>query len=212
MGAELDLGTLVTVAAVAVLAPIISDLPPGMRPPAVVAETALGIAIGPHVLGLVAVVPLLGFFGTLCLAFLSFMAGLELDLARIRGHPLRRAGLGWVMSVGLALAAGSALYHVAFVVSPLLIAVALSSTALGTILPILCDAGELQTRFGTYVLAAGSVGELGPIVLLSLLVTREHDSLTQTALLVTFTLVALVVALVAVPTARRGSSVFSDGR
>ena len=71
------LGTLVMVVAVAVLAPILADLPPRLRLPVVVAETALGILVGPHLLGLVQVNSLLAFFGTLGLAFLFFMAGLS---------------------------------------------------------------------------------------------------------------------------------------
>lgn len=95
MAGEDQLGTLVSVVAVAVLAPIVADLPPKLRLPAVVAETALGIVIGPRLLGLVEMNLLLAFFGTLGMAFLFFLAGLELDLGRIRGKPLTLAMSGW---------------------------------------------------------------------------------------------------------------------
>src|SRR5215212_943407 len=100
MAGEEHLGTLVMVVAVA-------DLPPRLRLPVVVAETALGILVGPHLLGLVQVNSLLTFFGTLGLAFLFFMAGLELDLARVRGRPIQLAFVGWGISVGLGLGVGA---------------------------------------------------------------------------------------------------------
>jgi Kef-type K+ transport system membrane component KefB len=47
------------------------------------------------------------------------------------------------------------------------------STAIGTLIPILSDSGELRTRFGTYLLAAGAVGEFGPVLMLTLLLSAE---------------------------------------
>lgn len=79
------------------------------------------------------------FFSDLGLAMLFFFAGHELDLGRMRGEPLRLGALGWALSLALA---GSAL----------------ATTAIGTLIPVLSDAGELRTRFGTYLLAAGAVG------------------------------------------------------
>src|SRR5215204_423568 len=87
------------VGAAAVIAPIIVDLPPRLRLPAVVAETALGITLGPHLLGIVAPNPLLGLFGTLGLAFLFFIAGMELDFQRVRGRPIGMATIGWIASI-----------------------------------------------------------------------------------------------------------------
>jgi Kef-type K+ transport system membrane component KefB len=196
MYGEEYLGTLVLVLAAAVLAPIIVDLPPRLRLPAVVAETALGIALGPHLLGLVEPNPLLEFFGTLGLAFLFFIAGLELDFKRVRGRPLGMASACWLLSVTLGLAIGSTLQATGFIDSGLLIGIVLATTALGTLVPILRDAGEVDSRFGTFVLAAGTLGELGPILMVSVLLTREHSSLTQSALLLGFAVVAVIVAAV----------------
>ncbi|MGA8718162.1 MAG: hypothetical protein WB557_09165 [Solirubrobacteraceae bacterium] len=44
---------------------------------------------------------------------------------------------------------------------------ALVTRAIETLLPIVSDARELRTRLGTYLLAAGSVGEIGPVLLLA---------------------------------------------
>jgi Kef-type K+ transport system membrane component KefB len=193
---EEQLGALVLVVAVAVLAPILADLPPRLRLP-VVAETMLGILVGPHLLGMVEVNGLLSFFGTLGMAFLFFMAGLELDLARLRGRPIQFAFVGWGISLGLGLGTGALMESAGFVISGLLIGVIVSTTALGTLVPILRDTGDLDTRFGSFVLAAGTMGELGPILMVSVLLTRDHTSLTQTLLLLAFAVVALVTVLVA---------------
>ena len=82
--------TLTLIAVVAVVAPLLATLLRG-RVPSVVLEIALGIAIGPQVLGLAEVTPIIGAIGAIGLSFLFFMAGFEMDLDRIRGRPLRNA-------------------------------------------------------------------------------------------------------------------------
>lgn len=150
------------IALIAVVAPLVSELPIGFRLPIVVVEIALGVLVGPHVLHLISVEGVIGFLGNLGLAFLFFLAGLEIDLASIGGRPLSLATRGWLLSFVLALALSGLLYAVGFVRAPLLVAAALTTTAIGTLLPILRDAGELQTHFGSFILAAGAIGEFGP--------------------------------------------------
>ena len=55
------------------------------------------------------------------------------------------------------------------------IGLALTTTALGTLLPILHDNNMLGGRFGRYVIAAGAVGELFPIVAISLFLTKRDE-------------------------------------
>ena len=141
-------------------------------------------------LGLAKVEGLLGWLGgTLGLAALFFMAGMELDLERVRGRPLLLAGYGWVLSLALALSATALLNYLPFIHAPMMVAVALTSTALGTLLPILRDSGQLDTEFGRHILAVGAMGEFGPIVAVSLVLTREYSEWLQVALM--FALVAI---------------------
>src|SRR4051812_47149619 len=126
--------------------------------PVVVVELALGVIIGPQVLDLAKVNEFTAFFADLGLGMLFFFAGYEIDIARIRGHPLRLALFGWALSLAIAYALGGALAAVGVVVSLVYVGSALSTTAIGTLLPILSDTGEMRTRFGTYLLAAGGVG------------------------------------------------------
>jgi len=208
---EFNGAALFITAFIAVLAPLISEIPIGLRLPMVVVEVGLGIVVGPHVLGWASPTGMLGMLGYLGLIFLFFLCGMELDFEAIRGKPLKLAVTGWGLSVVVAFALSALLYWTHFIQAPLLIAVALTTTGMGTLMPILRDSGELGTRFGTYVVAAGAVGEFGPIVLLSVLLTREHTRWIQTALMLFFVLLALLAAGIALlPKTPRIVSFFAD--
>lgn len=145
----------------------------GIVLPVVVVELIAGVIIGPHVIGLQ---PdgFISFFSDLGLGLLFFFAGYEIDLKRIRGQPLRLGLLGWAISLALAYTIGGILAALGIVLSLLYTGSALATTAIGTLIPILSDSGELRTRFGTYLLAAGAVGEFGPIVLLTLFLSTAR--------------------------------------
>jgi Kef-type K+ transport system membrane component KefB len=164
-------GSLVLVLAAAVLAPLLADAAGRwVRVPQVVFEIALGILLGPDVLGWAHHDQVLGTLSDLGLSMLIFLAGYEIDFAAVRGPTLRRAGAAWLVSLAVAVA-------VAFGISggkpsgAFVIGTALVSTSLGTVLPILKDGGELGGRFGTVVSAFGAVGEFGPIVAVALLLS-----------------------------------------
>ncbi len=131
-------------------------LPKRLAPPVVVVELILGIVIGPEVLGLAESDEFIDFFSDLGLGMLFFFAGYEIDFGRIRGKPLNLGALGWLLSLVLAFGIGGALAAAGVVVSYLYTGSALATTAIGTLIPILRDGGELKTRFGTYLLAAGA--------------------------------------------------------
>ena len=119
----------------------------GLVIPVVVIELLLGVVLGPHVLGLAAN-PVVTFFSDLGLGLLFFFAGYEIDLQRIQGRPLRLALAGWAISLALAYTIGGVLAAAGIVLSLLYTGSALSTTAIGTLIPILSDSGELRTRFG----------------------------------------------------------------
>jgi Kef-type K+ transport system membrane component KefB len=173
----------------------------GLMLPVVVVELLLGIAIGPQALGLQPGA-FVSFFSDLGLGLLFFFAGYEIDLHRIMGTPLWLAIAGWAISLALAYAFGAALAAVGVVLSLLYTGSAMATTALGTLIPALSDSGEMRTRFGTYLLAAGAVGEFGPILLLTLILSAEgtvHNAL----ILVAFIALAVAVAVFAVRSATR---------
>ena len=147
--------------------------------PVVVVELILGVLIGPQVLDLAHVNNFTSFFSDLGLGMLFFFAGYEIDIARIRGSPLRLGLAGWIFSLAIAYAIGGVLASVGLVLSLVYVGSALSTTAIGTLIPVLSDTGELKTEFGTYLLAAGAAGEFGPIVLLTLVLSARARCTTR---------------------------------
>ncbi len=193
---DTTLTSLVFVLAAAAAAPILADLLARWVPvPGVVVELVAGIVIGPA-LGWVKVDDVVEFLSQLGLAMLMFLAGFEIDLPRIAGSPLRRAIGGWGISLVLGVAVGVSLSGVDGPRSGLIVGLALTTTALGTLLPILRDAGSLDSPFGTHVLAGATVGEIGPIVAITLLLGTDRPA-RSAAVLVVFVVVVLAVAALA---------------
>jgi Kef-type K+ transport system membrane component KefB len=192
---DVSLTNVAVVAGVAVTAPLVLSLT-GLRLPAIVLEILLGIAVGPQGLGWAGVDQPVEVMSLLGLAFLLLLAGLEIDLDRFRGRLLRVTVLGYVVSFGLALAVGLGLRAGDLVRSPLLVAIMLSATGLGVILPILKDAGQTRTPFGQVVVAGASIAEVAPILLLSLFFSGESGALgAKVVLLGGFAAVVLAIAL-----------------
>jgi Kef-type K+ transport system membrane component KefB len=194
---DVDSESFLTVVVVAALAAFLSGLvSTRIVLPVVVLEIVLGIVVGPELLRLADSDEFLEFFSNLGLGMLFFFAGYEIDFERIRGSPLRLAVLGWGLSLVLAYGLGGLLELSGLVLSLLFTGSALATTAIGTLIPILSDAGELRTRFGTYLLAAGAMGEFGPILLVTLVFSTKGAAENAVILLV-FVVVAVVSAVVA---------------
>jgi Kef-type K+ transport system membrane component KefB len=156
-------------------------------------EIVAGIIVGPSALGWVRVdlpVQILALFG---LAFLLFLAGLEIDVHRLRGRVLRLALLGYVVTLVLGLGAGAGFHAVGWVREPLLLAIALSATSLGLVVPVLKDAGRVDSEVGQTAIAAATVADFAAIVLLSLFFSTAGGS-TGSKLILLVTFVAVIVA------------------
>ena len=195
---SVDSESFLTVVAVGAIAAFVAGLiGPRLTIPVVVLEIVLGIVVGPELLGLAEPDEFLEFFSSLGLGMLFFFAGYEIDFERIRGSPLRLAALGWVISLALAYSLGGLLSLTGLVLSLLFTGSALATTAIGTLIPILSDAGELRTRFGTYLLAAGAMGEFGPILLITFVFSTQ-SAVDNALILLAFVFVAVVAAVVAV--------------
>ena len=144
-----SLDNLLVVMAVAFAAPFLLGLFPGVTLPSVVLEIAVGIVLGPSVLGLVEVDEAVEVVAVIGLAFVLFLAGLELEFERLRGPLLRLSGLGFALSFAIAVAVALALRAGGLVDTPLLVAIVLCSTSLGVLVPVLKDAGEIARRSGS---------------------------------------------------------------
>ncbi len=192
---ELSFTSLAVVAAMAFIAPLALGLT-GLRVPAIVLEILLGIAIGPQGLGWASADAPVQVMSLVGLAFLLLLAGLEVEYDRLRGRVLRLTMLAYAVSLATAVLIGLASRAGDLVSSPLLIAIILSATALGIILPILKDAGETTTPFGEVVVAGASIAEVTPIVLLSLFFSEESGGVgSRLVLLIAFALFVLAIAV-----------------
>lgn len=189
-----NLSSLLVIAAVAVAAPIVADYLPRVRVPVVVLELVLGIVVGPQVLELAKTGGIVDTLSTFGLAFLFFLAGLEIDFERVRGRPLELATVGWLASATLGFGIAALLQAEGKAISTLVIGLCLVTTSLGTLVPILKDGGVLETRFGTYVMGVGTIGEFGPIILISLLLGVDRAG-KAALLLGVFTAIALAAAV-----------------
>ena len=185
---------LVAVALVAALTPLLVAVLPGPKIPQVVVFLLGGILIGPHVLGLAETdnIQLLSDVG---LGFLFLLAGYELDPLLLRQRPGRLAITGWVLSALISVGVTGLLYSVGYIKDYVPVGLALTTTALGTLLPILRDNGMLGGTFGRHVFAAGAVGELFPILIIAVFLSKRGHFIALASVVLVGVL-AIVLSLV----------------
>jgi Kef-type K+ transport system membrane component KefB len=198
-----EISLLVIIAASAVSGLLVMLISPQLVIPVVVVELVLGIVVGPQVAGLAEVDPTTDFLGNLGLGMLFFFAGYEIDFERIKGKPMALAGIGWALSLALAYGIGGVLAAVGVIVSYLYTGSAMATTAIGTLIPILSDAGETRTKFGSYLLGAGAAAEFGPILLVTLILSTTNP-VHEALILVLFVALAVFTGILAVRSAWRG--------
>jgi Kef-type K+ transport system membrane component KefB len=152
-----------------------------------------GIIFGPNLLNLIKVDPSIELLSELGLGFLFFLAGLELSPKSIRGQSGRLAISGWGISLVLAMGAAFLLERTGEIQDFIGFAIVLTSTALGTLLPMLRDSGELKTPFGNFFMGAGAWGEFGPVLAIAILLSTR-SSWAAIVLLIVFAIIAYVVS------------------
>jgi len=197
---HIDLLSVVVVFAAMTVAAGVPALFPRLGVPGVVLEIAAGVLIGPQILGLVHPGPVVTVLSTLGLCVLFLLAGFEVDPDVLKGRPLRLAWRGWALSAVLAGAAGFALAAVGVIEAPLLTGLAMTTTAVGALLPILRDSGRLGPPYGPIVLATGAIGEAAPLIALSLILAGSAGAAGQALILVGFAVGAAAAVMVAART------------
>jgi Kef-type K+ transport system membrane component KefB len=185
--------TLLIIPILGVLAPLFArGIGRWVRVPIVVFELLLGILLGPSVLGWAQPSEFIDTLAEFGLAMLFFVAGSEIEFLAFRGRTGRNAAIGWLISLTIGVGA-------AWIFVPgeeaIIIGVALCSTALGTILPILRDAGELKTPFGRTIGAIGAVGEFGPLIAISIFLGGREPGLSTVVLALFAVLAGLAIWL-----------------
>ena len=189
---------LLIVGVVAVAVPLLLGLVPAVKLPAVVLEILGGILVGPAVLGWVHLDVAVQVVSDLGLGFLLFMAGYEIDLRRFDRRLLILAGRAYAVSAVLALLVAYGFRLGGEVRDGLLVGITLMSTSLGVLVPILNDAEQTETYFGRLIMAAGSLAELAPLVLLSVFFSASSQNpATELGLLAAFVALTAVVVVAA---------------
>lgn len=177
--------TLILIMAIAVLAPLLAyGVSRWLPVPLVIFEILLGILVGPDILGWAHSDQVIDVLSELGLAMLIFLAGYEIQFSQVKGDTLKRSVWAWLAALVLGLGIGLLLSGGGFD-KGVYIGTALTSTALGTILPVLRDAGDTQSRFGSVMMAMGAVGEFGPIIAMALLLSGRAPG-RSAALLIAF--------------------------
>lgn len=187
-----EFSSLVVIAAIAAFVPLVVGLL-RLKIAEVVLLLGAGIVFGPQVLGWITVDDSIGLLSDLGLGLLFFLAGMELEARAVRGESGRLAATGWFLSLAVAAVAALVMTATGKIQDTVGVAIALTSTALGTLLPILRDRGELNTRFGTLFMGAGAWGEFGPIIAISVLLGTQ-SSFVAILSLIGFGLLALILA------------------
>ena len=206
---EPEFTNLLVIVAAGFAAPFLLGLVPRLRLPAVVVEILAGIALGPSGFGWVEIDDSVEVIAIIGLAFLLFLAGLEIEFDRLRGRLVRLAAGGFALSFALSMIVAFALGAAGVVETPLLVAIILCATSLGVIIPVLKDAGQVSTRFGQLVLAAGSIADFAAIILLSLLFSGE-GGIGSTLILIAGLVLLAFVTLIATRAAEHSGRVSAD--
>src|SRR4051794_11340914 len=200
---------LLVVVAVAFAAPFVLGFFPGLRLPSVVVEIVAGIVIGPSVLGIVHVDQTIQVISVIGLAFLLFLAGLEIDFTKLRGKVLRLTLIGFAASFGIAVLVALFLKTTGLIETPLLVAIILCATSLGVLVPVLKDAGQISSTFGQLIIAAGTIADFGAVILLSIFFSGE-GGVGSTLLLIGGLVLLAIVVLIAVRGAEHSMVIRSD--
>ena len=158
-----------------------------------VLEVVAGILVGPSVLGWVHVDAPVSVLSDLGLGMLLFLAGLEIDVDRLREPLARLAGLAFAVSAGLGLLAALIFWLAGQSTHPLLLAIIFMSTSAGLLLPLLKDTGEETTEFAQLVMTAAALGEIVPIMLLSLFFSAASKTTEDQAVSLAIFLILLVI-------------------
>ena len=197
--APISFNSVLIIAGISVLVPAVLGLLPRLPVPGAVLEVIAGVVVGPSVLNWVRIDAPVQVLSDLGLGILLFLAGLEIDIERLRGPLARLAGLAFGVSAALGLLCGFLFWLAGRETRPILIGIILMSTSAGLLLPLLKDAGEAGTEFGQLIMTAAALAEILPILLLSLLFSAAAktpgDQLVSLAIFLSLlVLIGLVVA------------------
>ena len=173
---------LMVVIALAFMVPILLSRLRGLFIPIVVGELVAGMIVGESGFGLVPVDHLiLGVLAPLGFAFLMFLSGLEIDLGSFttggdadssRARQLFTSPLGMgsalmVLVLAASIGAGLIFWDQGLVRDPWIMALILSTTSLGVVMPVLKEQGFTGGGYGQTIIVAAMIADFSTILLIS---------------------------------------------
>lgn len=183
---ETDVSNLIVLGVAMAFTAAIPALVPRLPIPGAVLEILLGAIVGPHILGLAHPDAVLDFLADFGLGVLFLTAGFEMNPSQLRGRPIRNAAAGWAVSVIVALYAGFVLVTTGHAAAPILTALALCTTSIGLLIPVLRDSKLMEPPYGPMVLAAGAVGEGAPLFILPIAIAHQGGAGLQVLIMAAF--------------------------
>ena len=203
-----ELVSLAFISLVAVVCPILASLIPGKAVPETVLLLIAGAVLGPHGVGIIGVDDSVMLLSDLGLAFLFLLAGYEISPKSLTGTEGKRGAATWFITFAIAFLIVAVWPTLsAFELDGLAVVIALTTTAMGTLLPILQDRKVWGTRVGDEMIAYGTWGELLPILAMALLLTARATWQTMVVLLARFAAIAVLAGVVPKAAQRVGSRI-----
>lgn len=194
---EAGASNLIVVGVAIALAAAVPAVLPRLPLPGAVLEIVLGVLVGPQVLGLAELDPVLHFLSEFGIGVLFLMAGFETSLVELSGRPIRNATFGWMISAAIALYATFVLTSSGVAVAPVVTALALCTTSIGLLLPVLRDLDLMVPPYGPMILAAGALGEGAPLFILPIVFAHQGGAGVQALVMVAFAACAVVAIAIA---------------
>lgn len=169
-----------------------------LRLPVVVGEILAGIVVGRSGLSLVHEdEPMLDLLAELGFVFLMFLSGIEIDFSSLGRSgasvhrakrrpwgPLPLGGLSLFFTMLLAVGVGIGLTQLGLVQNPWMMALILSTTSLGVVMPILKESNLISSHFGQTVLIAAMLADFVTMLLITVFVALLSGGLTIDILLI----------------------------
>ena len=191
---------------VAALAPFVASVVPGRAIPEVVFLVFAGALLGPYGVDVIrSSGGALSLISELGMAFLFLQAGYEIRPAELVGPMGKHASICWGASMVAAIALVSLTGFSRFTgMAGVAFAIMLTTTAYGTLAPIMRARDLTNTPVGRAVTAYGATGEVLPVIAVALLLSTR-SLLVTVAVLVAFLFVCVRIARLSTSTARIGA-------
>lgn len=203
-----DFISLFIIALIAAVCPIAAKLIPNKLIPETVFLLVAGALVGPFMTGLVEITKSVQLLSDLGLAFLFLLAGYEIHPASLTGSQGKRGLTTWIVSFIIALILMWFIPDFRDNSFELIaLAIVLTTTALGTLMPILKERELTDTRVGELILTYGTWGELCPVLAMVLLLSSRAEWKTA-LILIAFIILCTLAAVVPANAKKTGHKIF----